>query len=203
LEAGAGLGFLLWFTGFMVIGGEWFAMWQSKEWNGVPSAFRFDVILLLVLIFVMQKDADDLLANFVRVMHSDPEDATFTEFVRWYLPAKYADPHVWAQSDHLLPVDYNCAWSMAWLQDHAREIFGREIADRYFLMPANQSSEHLFNDPSEDVPVRELRQHYDRTGELPGVRALRNNETSRMIHDLYERDYELESSVQKSEPALA
>jgi len=55
---GAGLGFLLWFTGFMVIGGEWFAMWQSKEWNGVPSAFRFDVILLLVLIFVMQKDAD-------------------------------------------------------------------------------------------------------------------------------------------------
>jgi hypothetical protein len=152
---------------------------------------------------VMQKDADDLLANFVRVMHSDPEDATFTEFVRWYLPAKYADPHVWAQSDHLLPVDYNCAWSMAWLQDHAREIFGGEIADRYFLKPANQSSEHLFNDPSEDVPVRELRQHYDRTGELPGVRALRNNETSRMIHDLYERDYELESAVQKSEPALA
>ncbi|HSI00105.1 MAG TPA: DUF2165 domain-containing protein [Reyranella sp.] len=55
---GVGLGFLLWFTGFMVVGGEWFAMWQSKEWNGVPSAFRFDVILLLVLIFVMQTDAD-------------------------------------------------------------------------------------------------------------------------------------------------
>jgi len=55
---GFGLGFLLWFTGFMVIGGEWFAMWQSKDWNGVPSAFRFDVVLLLVLIFVMQKDAD-------------------------------------------------------------------------------------------------------------------------------------------------
>jgi predicted small integral membrane protein len=55
---GFGLGFLLWFTGFMVIGGEWFAMWQSKDWNGVPSAFRFDVVLLLVLIFVMQKDDD-------------------------------------------------------------------------------------------------------------------------------------------------
>jgi predicted small integral membrane protein len=55
---GVGLGFLLWFTGFMVIGGEWFAMWQSKEWNGVPSAFRFDVVLLLVLIFVMQPDSD-------------------------------------------------------------------------------------------------------------------------------------------------
>lgn len=55
---GMGLGFLLWFTGFAVIGGEWFAMWQSKEWNGVPSAFRFSVSLLLVLIFVMQPDSD-------------------------------------------------------------------------------------------------------------------------------------------------
>ena len=55
---GIGLGFLLWFTGFMVVGGEWFAMWQSKEWNGVPSAFRFYVTLLLVLIFVMQPDSD-------------------------------------------------------------------------------------------------------------------------------------------------
>jgi predicted small integral membrane protein len=42
----------------MVIGGEWFGMWQSKDWNGVPSAFRFDVVLLLVLIFVMQNDGD-------------------------------------------------------------------------------------------------------------------------------------------------
>src|SRR3954462_4153811 len=25
---GVGLGFLLWFTGFMVVGGEWFLMWQ-------------------------------------------------------------------------------------------------------------------------------------------------------------------------------
>ena len=49
---------LLWFAGFAVIGGEWFAMWQSKEWNGVPSAFRFYVTLLLVLIFVMQPDGD-------------------------------------------------------------------------------------------------------------------------------------------------
>jgi predicted small integral membrane protein len=33
-------------------------MWQSKEWNGVPSAFRFYMTLLLVLIFVMQPDSD-------------------------------------------------------------------------------------------------------------------------------------------------
>ncbi len=39
--AGLGLGFALWFGGFMVIGGQWFASWQSKEWSGRESAFMF------------------------------------------------------------------------------------------------------------------------------------------------------------------
>lgn len=55
---GAGLGFLLWFTGFMVVGGEWFAMWQSKSWNGQEAAFRFYMTLLAVLIFVNQPDGE-------------------------------------------------------------------------------------------------------------------------------------------------
>jgi len=55
---GAGLGFLLWFTGFMVVGGEWFAMWQSKAWNGQEAAFRFYMTLLAVVIFVSQPDGE-------------------------------------------------------------------------------------------------------------------------------------------------
>ena len=55
---GAGLGFLLWFGGFLVIGGEWFAMWQSKVWNGQEAAFRFYMTLLGVLVFVNQGDGD-------------------------------------------------------------------------------------------------------------------------------------------------
>jgi predicted small integral membrane protein len=39
--AGLGLGFVLWFGGFMVVGGQWFASWQSKEWSGRESAFMF------------------------------------------------------------------------------------------------------------------------------------------------------------------
>jgi predicted small integral membrane protein len=50
--AGLTLGFLLWQVGFMTIGGEWFGMWQSQQWNGVPSAFRFVVVILGVLIFM-------------------------------------------------------------------------------------------------------------------------------------------------------
>ncbi|TKT81427.1 DUF2165 domain-containing protein [Aquamicrobium sp. LC103] len=54
----ATLGFLVWFLGFMVIGGEWFAMWQSQTWNGQEAAFRFYMTILAVLIFVNQPDAD-------------------------------------------------------------------------------------------------------------------------------------------------
>jgi predicted small integral membrane protein len=56
--AGATLGFLVWFFGFMVVGGEYFAMWQSKTWNGQEAAFRFYMTLLAVLIFVSQPDSE-------------------------------------------------------------------------------------------------------------------------------------------------
>jgi len=56
--AGATLGFAVWFLGFMVVGGEFFAMWQSKTWNGQEAAFRFYMTLLAVLIFVNQPETD-------------------------------------------------------------------------------------------------------------------------------------------------
>src|SRR3982074_2796730 len=55
---GLTLGFLLWQVGFMSIGGEWFGMWQSQQWNGVPSAFRFVVTIIAVLIFLAMPDQE-------------------------------------------------------------------------------------------------------------------------------------------------
>ena len=54
---GATVGFLVWFVGFIVVGGEWFLMWQS-EWNGQDAAFRFYMSMLAVLIFVNQPERD-------------------------------------------------------------------------------------------------------------------------------------------------
>jgi predicted small integral membrane protein len=56
--AGATVGFLVWFVGFMVVGGEWFLMWQSATWNGQEAAFRFYITILAVLIFVNQPERD-------------------------------------------------------------------------------------------------------------------------------------------------
>jgi predicted small integral membrane protein len=56
--AGLVLGLLLWFGGFLVVGGEWFQMWQSKTWNGQEAAFRFVACIGLVLIFLNQADGE-------------------------------------------------------------------------------------------------------------------------------------------------
>jgi predicted small integral membrane protein len=56
--AGLTLGFLLWQVGFITIAGEWFGMWQSHQWDGVPSAFRFLVTAVAVLIFVALPDQE-------------------------------------------------------------------------------------------------------------------------------------------------
>jgi predicted small integral membrane protein len=55
---GLTLAFLFWFVGFMVIGGEWYAMWQSPDWNGQPPAFRFIGCVGLVLIYLSLADGD-------------------------------------------------------------------------------------------------------------------------------------------------
>lgn len=57
--AGILAGFVLWFLGFMTIGGEWFLMWQSTSWNAQSSAFHFYMTLLAVGIFVNQMDAEE------------------------------------------------------------------------------------------------------------------------------------------------
>jgi predicted small integral membrane protein len=56
--AGAMFAFLVWFFGFMVVAGEWFAMWESQTWNGQEAAFRFYMAVLAVLILLNQSDPD-------------------------------------------------------------------------------------------------------------------------------------------------
>ena len=58
MVAGLTLAFLLYQFGFVTVGGEWFGMWMSPQWNGVPSAFRFLITILAVLIFVTLSDGE-------------------------------------------------------------------------------------------------------------------------------------------------
>ncbi len=57
--AGLTLGIILWFSGFITIGGEWFLMWQSDVWDGRQAAFRLVVILGIALLFLVRPDGDE------------------------------------------------------------------------------------------------------------------------------------------------
>lgn len=49
---------LLWFTAFLTVGGEWFAMWQSQIWNGQSAAFRMFACIGIVLLFLKTPDSE-------------------------------------------------------------------------------------------------------------------------------------------------
>lgn len=51
-------GLLLWFFGFQGVAGEWFGMWMSKQWNGLPDAARLTQLLAVMLTFVSMKNDD-------------------------------------------------------------------------------------------------------------------------------------------------
>lgn len=54
--AGLVLVFLLYFFGFVVVGGEWFDMWQSTVWNGQAKAVMFVTCVMFVLVVLLQPD---------------------------------------------------------------------------------------------------------------------------------------------------
>jgi predicted small integral membrane protein len=54
---GLAIGFALYFLGFMIVGGEWFQMWRSADWNFQQPAFRFIGSIGVVLIFVAIPEA--------------------------------------------------------------------------------------------------------------------------------------------------
>jgi predicted small integral membrane protein len=58
--AGIIIGIVIWFLGFEVVGGEWFAMWQSRIWNGLASAERIVSFLVLILILLHLKEDEEL-----------------------------------------------------------------------------------------------------------------------------------------------
>ena len=43
---------LLFFGGFITVGGEWFNMWRSTSWNGLDPAFRNAVLAGITLVLI-------------------------------------------------------------------------------------------------------------------------------------------------------
>jgi predicted small integral membrane protein len=49
-------GMLLYGVGFLTVGGEWFAMWQSSTWNGQNSAHMFFMLAAVALLHLCGRE---------------------------------------------------------------------------------------------------------------------------------------------------
>jgi predicted small integral membrane protein len=49
---------LLYYVGFVIIGGEWLSMWQSNVWNGQQAAVRFLTCAMFVMIVLLLPEED-------------------------------------------------------------------------------------------------------------------------------------------------
>jgi predicted small integral membrane protein len=52
------LSLLLWLVAFLDIGGEWFLMWQSAQWNGQAAAARNFTVVGIVLLLLLQPETE-------------------------------------------------------------------------------------------------------------------------------------------------
>jgi predicted small integral membrane protein len=55
-QVGLGVTAALYFIGWLVIANEWFEMWQSKELNVLPDAFRIFAAAMLILFLVGERE---------------------------------------------------------------------------------------------------------------------------------------------------
>ncbi|MBV9527256.1 sulfotransferase family 2 domain-containing protein [Sphingomonas sp.] len=145
---------------------------------------------------IMTDGAGDLLRDFAEVTGSDPADATFSTFVRDYLDGQATDPHAWSQISHVLPMDYNVICTLDTLGAKMTDVLGAEVAGKYFVRRANASSRRLFDKPSADVPVRELRERYTASQEMPSDDAFATESLRRIIQNRYCDDYALSPNRQ-------
>lgn len=54
-----GIGLLIWFFGFIIIGSEWFAMWQSSTWNGKDTAMPLAILWGVFAVILAQHETVD------------------------------------------------------------------------------------------------------------------------------------------------
>ncbi|MGK0720741.1 DUF2165 family protein [Leucobacter sp. W1478] len=56
--AAYGMGILIWFVGFIVVGSEWFAMWQSDTWNGKETAMGLATLWAVFAVLLAQNEPE-------------------------------------------------------------------------------------------------------------------------------------------------
>lgn len=151
--------------------------------------------------FVMLLDQQSSLHDSVSsVLQKEVGEVTFEEFLLKYIPGAGddVDPHFWSQASHLADVEYQHKWLLSDLFQEAGKLFGKEVAESYFLNKQNATGQFSKNDNfSCSTPAGEMFFKFKKDGSLPSFDSLMSPEIKDNALSLYSEDVRLFNEVKK------
>ena len=153
------------------------------------------IVSLYLNKMVQRVGAEDLLANYRQVTGTDPDGASFDDFVTGYLRPQFGDLdlHAVPQRWHMLPIVYTDVISIRHLDRAMNGLIGPDLARRYFGRPVNQTraETHVEDPDAWDKPAGRLHDVWRKTGVLPRPGGFRTPPIESRLRSLYAADYEL------------
>jgi hypothetical protein len=147
--------------------------------------------------FIMRDGAEDILRDFAAVTGSDALCATFEGFVRDYVAKHPSDPHCWAITDHLLPVDYDVVIPLEELGQAMSATLGEAVAKRYFNTPLNSSHDRLEHRPGAwAVTASKLREAWELTSIMADGGSFEDQDLRVLVEWLFAKDYRMISQCE-------
>ena len=155
--------------------------------------------------FVNQKDCDDIFANYQMLTGKDPGEATFRSLVNGYAKricdGDEVDCHLYTQTSHLMPVNYNAVICIDRLYVSMSKLLGTDIGNQYFSTPANPSrpSTSMQDTNSSclaDTPARQLRELLQAQTISLTSQHLLDDSISNSIRTIYAEDFELIKQIE-------
>jgi len=150
--------------------------------------------------FVHQKDCDDIFANYQMLTGKDPGEATFRSLVEGYAKrvcdGDEIDCHLYTQTSHLMPIDYNAVICIDNLYASMSKLLGTDIGNQYFSTPANpsrtaSSAQDANGSYFTDTPAHQLQQLLQNKTISLTSQQLLDDTLLKSIHTIYAEDFEL------------
>lgn len=93
--------------------------------------------------FINMSGHRDIKENLEKLTDKNFEYTSINDFVLDYLTLDWRglDPHVWPQSAHLLPIDYNAVIKIDDLYRAMNTLLGKPLAEKYFAKPLNETKD--------------------------------------------------------------
>ena len=155
--------------------------------------------------FIDQKDCNEIFSNYHKLTGKDPSAATFRSLVNGYAKrvcdGDEIDCHLYTQTSHLMPIDYNAVIYTDNLYASMSKLLGAEIGNQYFSTPANPSSSSAKTQDENisclaDIPARQLQQLLQSKAINLTSPQLPDETLSNSIHKIYAEDFELIKQIE-------